>query len=146
MNHLQPITRETLIEVGRLSAAEVDALYKALDLWDGDTMPWIDVAKYDGLTALRVLPREDFKLIGAALVGSGLPADIAMSTGGAAQAIFSYAASIAPSGKLEDPSLTSSVALAVMLKLIEEASEFSEEGVADAEARAFAEQLGIKLS
>ena len=139
MNHLQEITLNTLVEHG-MNAAD------ALELCNlKGSVQWIDVARYDGLTALRVLPREDFKLIGAALVGSGLPGDVAMSTNGAAQAIFAYASSIAPSGKLEDPSLTSCVGLAVMLRLIEEATEYSEEGIADAETKAFAESLGIKL-
>ena len=139
MNPLQQITLNTLVEHG-MNATD------ALELCNlKGSAEWIAVARYDGLLALRVLPREDFKLIGAALVGSGLPADVAMTTKGAAQAIFAYASSIAPSGKLEDPSLTSCVGLAVMLRLIEEATEYSEEGIADAETKAFAESLGIKL-
>lgn len=108
------------------------------------TILWSELAKRDGIAAIRALTDDQYNVLAMHLIGEGLEAAVAQDRNRFLGTIWAVAASQSPQGLWTDQALHSAVACAMLLRTVQEAFGKSEDEAKAAEAAAFAKKLGVQ--
>lgn len=109
------------------------------------TVAWVDLARTDGTLALAVLTPEEFDGITDVIVKKGVPREQVQTPEGLVEVLIAFARSQSPAGTWYNHSLTSAVACAALLCLVQEAEGYTEVQTKEAKIANFAAKLGVKI-
>lgn len=128
------VTREELIAQGIPPTVVEEYLEGA------DAISFYELARFDGIAAIRTLTEDEFASVRAELMTQGMPAEQEITPPLVLGTIWACAQGMCPSlGTGYDSSLHSAVACALFLRLVEDSLNRTDDSLKD-----FARTLGVK--
>lgn len=137
----------------RVTAAELEALQVPEETIDqytygshDRTVTWENLARQDGISAIRTLPQVVFERVTVELIRQGMDKEDAESRATVISALWYAAGDVAPSMAAfeQSVSLRSAVACAMLLRLVEDSLQYSDEELELLRRESFAKQLGVQ--